>query len=153
VIRIAKYLSFLFSWFSFASAFAACTVTTTGINFGNYDVFNTSPLNSTGSVTVSCDSSPPPDVTISIGQSPTSGGFIPRKMKNTILADTLSYNVYQDAAGTLIWGDGTGGTSTVYLKNVKKNRPVITTIYAIVPPQQNVSIGTYSDLLTVTIVW
>jgi spore coat protein U-like protein len=51
----------------------------------------------------------------------------------------------------LIWGDGTGGTSTVFLKNVKKNRPVNTTIYAIVPPQQNVSIGTYSDILTVTI--
>jgi len=151
VIRTAKYLSFLFAWFSFASAFAACTVTTTGINFGNYDVFNSSPLKSTGTITVGCDSSPPTYVTISIGPSPTSGGFIPRRMKNSSLADTLSYNVYLDAAGTSIWGDGTGGTNTVFLKNVKKNRPVNTTIYAIVPPLQNVSIGTYSDILTVTI--
>lgn len=151
MIRITKYLSFLIAWLPFASAFAACTVTTTAINFGNYDVFNNLPLNSTGSVTVSCDLSPPPDVTISIGPSPTSGGFIPRRMKNTNLADTLSYNVYLDAAGTLLWGDGTGGTSTVLLKNVTKNKPRITTIYAIVPPQQNVSIGTYSDILMVTI--
>lgn len=35
-------------------AYGACTVSSTGINFGNYDVFSIMPLDSTGSITVDC---------------------------------------------------------------------------------------------------
>ncbi len=135
------------------AAYGACSVTTTSINFTAYDVFAPLPLNSTGTVTVTCDEIPPPDVTISAGPSPNSGVYNPRKMKHASLADQLNYNAFVDAAGTSIWGDGTGGTNTVFLKNVKKNKPVTTQIYGIIPPLQNVTIGTYTDALTVTIVW
>jgi spore coat protein U-like protein len=136
-----------------ARSAGACTVSTTGVVFANYDVFSLAPLTSTGSVTVTCDLAPLPDVTISIGPSSHSGGFLPRQMKHAALPDLLSYNLYIDTGGTSIWGDGTGGTRTVFLKNVRRRRPITVPIYGIVPPAQNISAGSYSDVLTVTIVW
>jgi spore coat protein U-like protein len=135
-----------------AEAKGQCSVTTTPVNFGIYDVFIASPTDSTGTVTVICDMAPPPDVTISIDQSSNSGGFNPRKMKHSSLADTLNYYLFTDPSRTVIWGDGTGGTSSVFRK-VTKNRPWISTIYGRIPAKQDVSVGSYSDILTVTIMW
>ncbi|HLF86690.1 MAG TPA: spore coat U domain-containing protein [Nitrospiria bacterium] len=132
-------------------AYAACTVATTGVNFGNYDVFVLTPLNSTGSITVTCDVNPPTDVTISIGPSQNSGVMNPRQMKRTTGPDLLNYNFFTDAGRTSVWGDGSGGTTTVFLKNVPRNRPRSATVYGSIPPNQNVFAGSYSDLLTVTI--
>jgi len=132
-------------------AHAACRVTTTSLDFAAYDVFATPPRDATGTVTVSCDQSPPPDVLISVGPSPTSGGFHPRQMRQAPGADRLNYNLFTNAGMSAIWGDGSSGTSTVFLKNVKKNRPTVTTIYGRIPPGQDVSVGIYSDILTVTI--
>lgn len=74
-------------------------------------------------------------------------------MKHATLSDRLNYNAYIDAAGSVIWGDGTSSTSTVSLKNVTKNKPRTVTAYGVIPALQAVAVGAYSDLLTVTIVW
>ncbi len=132
-------------------AHAACGVTTTGVNFGIYDVFAAAPRDTAGTVTVACDRNPPTDVTISIGPSPTSGGFQPRQMRHTSQADRMRYNLFTTASMTTVWGDGSAGTSTVLLRKVNRNRPVTTTIYGRIPPRQNVSVGAYSDSVTVTI--
>jgi spore coat protein U-like protein len=130
---------------------AACNVSATGVAFGSYDVFVPPPLDSTGTVTVTCDQAPPADIVVAIGPSGTSGAFIPRQMRSASSPDRLNYNLFTDAGRSTVWGDGAAGTSTVFLKNVKKNRPVVTTIYGRIPAGQNVSVGTYSDSLTVTI--
>ena len=130
---------------------AACTVSATGINFGAYDVFVATPLDSTGTVTVTCDQAPPADIVVAIGPSGTSGAFIPRQMRSASSPDRLNYNLFTNAGRSTVWGDGAAGTSTVFLKNVKKNRPAVTTIYGRIPAGQNVSVGSYSDSLTVTI--
>ena len=132
-------------------AHAACRVTTTGVNFGAYDVFAAAPCDTTGTVTVACDSNPPTDVTISIGPSPTSGGFQPRQMRHASQADRMDYNLFASPSMVTVWGNGSAGTSTVLLLQVKKNRPEITTIYGRIPSGQNVSVGAYSDSVTVTI--
>ena len=133
------------------AAHAACSVTTTGINFGAYDVFAAVPSDTAGTVTVACDRNPPTDVTISIGPSSTSGGFQPRRMRHASQADRMNYNLFTTASMTTVWGDGSAGTSTVLLRKVNRNRPVTTTIYGRIPPGQNVSVGVYSDSVTVTI--
>ncbi len=132
-------------------AHAACRVTTTGINFGAYDVFAAVPRDTTGTVTVACDRNPPTDVTISIGPSPTSGGFQPRQMRHASQPDRMNYNLFTSPSMGTVWGDGSAGTSTVLLGKVNRNRPVTTTIYGRIPSGQNVSIGAYSDAVTVTI--
>jgi spore coat protein U-like protein len=145
------YLAVLLCLIPVGEAGAACTVSATGVNFGAYDVFVTTPLDSTGTVTVTCDQAPPADITISIGPSGTSGGFIPRQMRSASSSDRLNYNLFINAGRSTVWGDGAAGTSTFFLKNVKKNRPAVTTIYGRIPPGQDVSVGSYSDSLTVTI--
>lgn len=133
---------------------AACRVTATSVSFGAYDVFSPVPLDSTGSVSVSCDELPPSDVVIEIGPSAGSGGFNPRQMRHPSRPDRLGYNLFTDSSRSAVWGDGTAGTRTVFLKNVHRQKPpVVTTIYGRVPPGQNVSVGVYSDTLTVTITW
>lgn len=133
---------------------AMCNVSATSVAFGAYDVFSQVPLDSTGTVTVSCDEVPPPDPVISIGPSGASGGFFPRKMQRAGGPGTLEYNLFLDPSMSRVWGDGTAGTMTVKLKNVHRQKPpVVTTIYGRVPPRQNVSVGTYSDTLAVTITW
>lgn len=133
------------------AAHAACRVTTTGLDFGAYDVFAAAPRDTAGTVTVGCDRNPPTDITISIGPSSTSGGFNPRWMRHVTLPDRLDYNLFTSPSMGTAWGDGSAGTSTVQLRKVNRNRPVTTTIYGRVPPGQNVSVGVYTDSVTVTI--
>lgn len=151
---IIKLILIFFCIFLTGETYAACNVTSTNINFGNYDVFLTTPRDATGSITVSCDESPPPNVIISIGPSPNSGGFNPRKMRHSSRPDLLNYNLFTTSSMNVVWGDGTSGTSTVTLKNVKKTEPPrVTTVYGRIPAGQDVSAGTYSETLTVIIMW
>jgi spore coat protein U-like protein len=135
------------------AAHAACRVTTTGIDFGAYDVFAPVPRDSAGTVIVTCDRNTRrrTDITISIGPSPTSGGFNPRQMRRASGTGRLNYNLYTSPSMSTVWGDGSAGTSTVLLTRVRRRRPVVTTIYGRIPPGQNVSVGSYSDTVTVTI--
>lgn len=134
------------------NALALCNVSATGLSFGPYDEFSPVSLDTTGTVTVMCDEAPPADVTISIGPSG-NGSFNPRGMRHASRADLLLYNLFTNVSRGAVWGDGTAGTSTVFLKNVTKNTPRTTTIYGRIPAGQNVSLGPYSDTLTVTILW
>lgn len=133
-------------------AWAACNVAATNINFGTYDVFSHVPKDSTGSISVDCDEAPPPVVVIRIGPSFGSGGFKPRQMRHTTRPDRLSYNLFIDSSMSVIWGDGTQGT-TIVSNKVHKNKPWITSYYGRIPAGQDVSAGTYSETLSVTITW
>lgn len=128
---------------------AACSVAATNINFGIYDVFVAGPLDSTGTVTVACDRRT--DVTISIGPSATSGMLDPRAMRHLSRPDRLNYNLFTNASRSAIWGDGTAGTSTVFIPNVRRGIPETRTIYGRIPPGQDVSVGAYGEFLTITI--
>ncbi len=131
---------------------AACSVSTTAVNFGSYDVFAVVPLDSTGTVTVSCNESPAPTVTIAVGPSPNSGGFFPRQMKHLQRTDLLNYNLFTEATRSAVWGNGTQGTFTSG-NRVLRHRPWFVTIYGRIPAGQDVSSGSYQEVLTVTITW
>ncbi|MEW6601253.1 MAG: spore coat U domain-containing protein, partial [Nitrospirota bacterium] len=112
----------------------------------------TGPLDAAGTITIDCNETPPPAVTISIGQSPNSGGFDPRAMRLAAGSELLSYNLYTDSGRTYIWGNGTGNTVTVSAR-VFKNKPEARTVYGRISPLQNVSAGSYRETLAVTILW
>ncbi|HAS54936.1 MAG: hypothetical protein A2X56_06495 [Nitrospirae bacterium GWC2_57_13] len=135
---------------SAASPGTICSVSTTSIVFGVYDVFAPAPLASTGSATITCDKNAA--VTISMSASAVSGMFVPRQMKLTTGADLMAYNIYTDATYAVVLGDGTAGTQTMSA-SAKKNTPLSVTIFGNIPPLQNLSAGTYADTLTVTILW
>lgn len=149
---IFRSIFFLLFLLSAHGAEAACNVGATNINFGAYDVFSNLPKDSTGTISVDCDEAPPPIVVIRIGPSFTSGGFKPRQMRHTSRQDRLSYNLFIDSSMSVVWGDGTQGTMIVSNK-VHKNKPWITPYYGRIPAGQDVSAGTYSETLSVTITW
>jgi spore coat protein U-like protein len=130
-----------------AHAAPSCTISSTSVNFGSYNVFTGSATDSTGSVTINCNGSAHNIiVTLSQGASST---FNPRTMQKG--GETLTYNLYRDAARTTIWGDGTGGTSTYTNANPPNNSDVNLTVYGRVPAGQDVSAGTYSDTVAAVI--
>jgi spore coat protein U-like protein len=126
---------------------AACTVSTTGLNFGPYNVFAATPVVSTGTITFRCQSSDRDiQITISTGSS---GTFAPRTLKRG--AEPLTYNLYLDSGMTSTWGDGTGATSIYTRRNPPNNQSVDVTVYAQIFAAQDVSMGTYTDSLVVII--
>lgn len=145
-------IPFFMIFFFSGPVFAACNVSSTPVTFGDYDTFSPAPLETTGSITVDCDETPPPNVTISIGPSPNSGGFNPRKLKLIGGSDLLEYNLFTRKSHTRIWGDGSGDTYTER-GNVNKNKAWVSTVFARILPGQNVSSGPYNETLTVTITW
>ena len=131
---------------------SSCRVSTTPITFAGYDIFQPSPTDSTGTVTVFCTENPPDVVTVSIGPSPNSGGFYPRRMRHAMLPDQLDYNLYTKSNRAVIWGDGTGTTSTES-RRVNRNVPWNSTVYGRIPALQDVPAGQYFETLTITITW
>lgn len=130
-----------------------CDVTTTPVNFGSYDVFSSSPSDTTGTIFVSCHTPEhktiPIEVSISSGLS---GSFNPRQMLRTAGADRMNYYLFLDASRTQIWGDGSSGTF-VFQGNIYKDTPLNLSIYGRVPARQNLRVGTYQDNLVVTVNW
>lgn len=133
-----------------------CTLAVGGVAFGVYDPLTAAPLDTTGTLQVTCTSNTPPHVTYEVqldtGQA---GSFAPRAM--TSGTDQLIYNLYVDAARSAVWGDGTGGTAVV-TANYNLTRPGSTqtdtyTVYARAPAGQVVTIGSYVDTITVTLVF
>lgn len=125
---------------------AQCSVSTSGVAFGTYDVLVASPLDTTGTVTFSCLLALLPKISLSTGSS---GGFAPRTMKKGGVGEPLAYNLYLNAARTNIWGDGTGGTGLYQPLVVLLGATL--TVYGRVPANANVSTGAYSDTVVVTL--
>lgn len=135
-----------------ASAFV-CSVASTPVSFMNYDVFTNAPTYSTGSLSVSCNNPPQKTMPVTIAlSSGNAGSFNPRQLRAVSGSDTLDYYLFTDASRTVIWGDGTAGTSAV-TSTVDKLSPVNATIYGVLPARQNVSAGSYGDTIVVTVTW
>ncbi|GAB3394946.1 spore coat U domain-containing protein [Azotobacter armeniacus] len=124
-------------------AFSACNVQAQSVAYGNYDVFDTAPLDGVGNVQVSCEDGL---FSYTISLSSGSGSYSERQM--TSAGHVLVYNLYSDASRNSIWGDGSGGTSQV---GGSTSGTVDHTIYGRIPAQQNASVGIYTDSIIVTL--
>lgn len=132
---------------------AACTVSSSGVAFGTYNPFSTSPTDATGDITLTCTAgsgSGAYSVGLSVG-----GGSSYSARRMTSGSNLLPYQVYSNAARSTVWGDGTAGTSTA---TAGDNRPQVggstsLPIYGRIVAQIAVAPGSYSDTLTVTVVY
>lgn len=121
-------------------ASAACSVSSPGVAFGNYNTLSSSALDGTGDITVSCDMITSFTAKLSAG-----GGTIDQRVMSAGAAQ-LNYNLYTDSARTIVWGDGITG-STVSATGLIS----ILTAYGRVPALQNVVAGSYGDTVTITV--
>jgi spore coat protein U-like protein len=120
-------------------------VSVLGVNFGTYDVFDSVNDDSTGWIVINCTDNPN-HWSLTLGKGANSTTFIPRKMVNA--GTLLNYNLYTDAARTIVWGDGTGGTVTVPgAGNGTTRHPV----YGRIPPGQDARAGINTDIVVITL--
>jgi spore coat protein U-like protein len=122
-----------------------CTVSTTSVNFGSYNVYDTAHKDSTGTITLRCNGGAS-NVKVEIGLGGSSSAAY-RFMNKSL--ELLFYNLYQNAARTIIWGDDSG--SDYHVGNPPNNRDVTLTVYGRITAGQDVSAGSYSDSVTVTV--
>ena len=120
---------------------AGCSMGIINVVFGTYNTLSASSLDGAGSVGVTCDVTSSFQVALSKGQ----GSFAARQLQSGV--NVLYYNLYTDALRSLIWGDGTAGTTLVSGSGTS----VMYTVYGRIPGGQNLPAGSYGDSITVTL--
>ena len=134
-----------------SSVSANCTIAATDLNFGAYDpvVANkTTALDVNTSVNVLCTKgSTGVKVGLDLGTHTAAGN---RFMSNG--TDSLQYELYSDSAGGTVWGNsGAGLVSWPVFGPIGAGAGVSHTVFGRVPAGQDVSVGSYSDLITATV--
>lgn len=115
--------------------------------FGGYDLFSAFPLDSMGQLTVVCDA--PTPVRISMG-SGTLGRLNPRVMVQR--GAELRYDLFLDAAHTIVWGDGSSGT-VLYEATLPAGATVTIPVFGRVFAGQRVPPGAYTDRIFVNVIF
>lgn len=132
------------------AARASCHAASGNLSFGPYDPLGGAGSSSSSVVAIHCAVNPVPTVRVKVAPSAVSGGFVPRRMRQAGGQETLEYNLYVDPGGNWVWGDGSGGTLTLS-EAVAPGKPWTITIYARIPPGQDVTPGTYVDTIGIEI--
>jgi spore coat protein U-like protein len=127
-----------------------CSIRVIALQFGNYNPLFGGTLDATGDVFVTCDSAVPYSITIDAGIH-SGGNFGSRRMERIGGGDFLTYNIFRDPGRIEIWGDGSGSTFVQAAVSTGIESRFIA--YGRLPAGQNVSIGTYTDSLSVLVEW
>jgi spore coat protein U-like protein len=132
-----------------ASVAIRCSVATGGVSFGMYDVLGanaTAPRDAAGSISLICSPGSSIEIRLGPGLYPepgsTSANPLRRMSSGTKL---LRYNLYQDAARTIVWhgaAKGLKGGNTF---------PLMVPVYGRIPAGQAVGAGAYFDTVVATV--
>jgi len=139
-----------------AQAQATCSFSSTpGASFGAYDDSSAVDTDTSTSVTVNCARNGGPaniSMTLQIGPSAGSGLIASRALR--FGANSLNYNLYRDAARSLVWGQTAGvDTQTIAINGIPNNgfKSGSFVIYGRIAARQNVPAGAYSDSVQITV--
>jgi spore coat protein U-like protein len=124
-----------------------CNVSANTLNFGVYDPTSASPLEAATTISVYCTLGSPYTVALNVGTG--GGAFTGRTMTSS--SNTLTYNLYLDAARTQVWGDGSGSTVTASGTGTGVLTATQLNVYGMIPIAQDKPVGTYSSTITVTV--
>jgi spore coat protein U-like protein len=130
-----------------ANVLNKCTVTASPLNFGNSVGVLTSEVVATTTLGAQCSNTTLYNVGLDAGQN--SGGDINAR-KMTLGANSIGYQLYQDPARTVVWGN-TVGTNTV--SGTGSGNTQNLTVYGKVPAQLTPPAGTYTDVIVVTVTY
>jgi len=133
-----------------------CTVSSNGVSFGVYNVFNSVDNDSVGTIQVSCSALAAIRINYSIELNKGGSNSYTLRSMSGGAGHSLNYNLYTDTNRTIVWGDGTGGTQTVsgsfsltlFIHSDARDHAV----YGRIPARQNAYVGSYTDTtITITI--
>ena len=126
-----------------ATVLASCTVSSATLAFGNYDPTGGN-VDQSATFQVACTKGTPATVGLNTGGN-ASGAT--RRMANG--TDFLVYELYKEAARTNVWGNA--GSDLISLAAAASNAAQTLTVYGRVTGLQDVSVGSYTDTVLVTV--
>src|SRR6185436_2216501 len=86
---------------------ASCAVTATDLNFGTYSPRSQAPLQGQSTIDLVCGAPVTAEVSLDAGSGP-GATTSNRRMEQDVGSDRLDYDLYQDPARTIHWGDRSG---------------------------------------------
>jgi len=124
-----------------------CTITTAPVNFGAYDPIAanaTAPLDGIGTITVTCTKGTAARVDLNAGSNAQGAA---RRMTQGAAA-YLNYELYSDAAHSIVWGEATNGME---LPAAPNRNPRTFNAYGRVAAAQDATVGNYTDTVVATV--
>ncbi|WP_323123093.1 Csu type fimbrial protein [Burkholderia alba] len=134
-----------FSFTATATVINNCNITATNVAFAPTGVIRTA-LTATGTINAQCTNGDAFEIALNGGGS---GSVAARTMLRSGGGGSVNYQLYQDAAHSIAWGDGTSGTSMATGTGSGTSQAL--TVYGLVPVQATPAPGSYSDTITATI--
>lgn len=129
-----------------ANVLAACSVTASDLDFGDYTASAVSPNDATSTINVTCTDGEDYAIALDAG---TGGSATVTTRSMSAGTDSLDYALYTTSGYTTIWGDGTNTTATVSDTGDGTAQPH--TVYGRIPVAQYVPAGPYTDTILVTV--
>lgn len=124
---------------------AGCVISTQPLSFGAYDVAATSATVTTARMDVRCTL--PTSFTLGLQSTNPSAGSQMRSMRHTTAADGIAYAIFQDAAQSLVWGDGVRQAG----RSMRVSGSTSIFLYGAIPAGQDPVIGEYRDYISVLV--
>jgi len=131
-----------------ASVVANCRLVVAPLSFGTYDPLDghsVQPADASTVISVTCTRNTGAAVSFDFGMYSSSG---PDRGMSATGSEVLRYQIYRDAARSLVWSRGADALQVVS-RGVTSAE--LLTVFGRIPPNQEVAPGAYSDLLTATV--
>ena len=122
----------------------ACTVSAAPIAFAAQSVLS-APVSQTGSVVVTCSNTSP--YTVQLDQGTGASATVTNRLMTGPASGTVAYGLYQDAAGTVNWGNAAGS----WVAGTGAGNPQTLTVYGRISAQTTPVPGAYADTVNVTV--
>lgn len=125
-----------------------CRLVVPPLSFGTYDPLDghsVQPADASTVISVTCTRNTGAAVSFDFGMNSTSG---PDRGMSGAGSDVLRYQIYRDAARSLVWSRGADALQVVS-RGVSSSE--LLTVFGRIPPNQEAAPGAYSDLLTATV--
>jgi spore coat protein U-like protein len=128
---------------------ASCTVSATDLNFGAYSPKTQGAVQGQSAIDLVCGGPVTAEVSLDAG-SGAGASTTNRRMEQETGTDRLEYDLFQDPARTIHWGMRSG-TDTLEMQMT--GATVTIPVYGQIPGGQRAREGTYSDIITVRVLY
>src|SRR5260370_804253 len=146
MMRVLAVVALLLLAYNARPAAASCSVSASGVAFGNYTATNI--VNITGTVSVTCTSGTAYHVGLNAGLA--TGATVTNRSMTGPSSALLGYKLFSNSGYTTNWGN-TVGTDT--LAGTGSGALQALSVYGQVPAGQYVRPGSYTDTITATVTY
>jgi spore coat protein U-like protein len=126
-----------------------CNVSAADLDFGAYASNSQTPAQGQTVIQLLCSGGTVAELRLDAGSGP-GGNTSRRRMEQDAGSDRLDYDLFQDPGRTVHWGDKSGVDT---LEVQATGTPQTVPVYGQIPGGQRVRDGTYSDMITVRVLF